>query len=166
MNNLGSDRYLRAIIVGRDDDEFACFTMNRLGDYGVEFLVCEDVYQAVGELAKMGGGNVLVVGRYEQLRVEKGRFFEKISENGFSCGCLLNTCSMERQREIESAVNGAVFVIKELEEIGDVITELLTEVPAVRERKDADKSDAAVMHFEKNGFAATKAELDALLGYN
>ncbi|GAF78471.1 unnamed protein product, partial [marine sediment metagenome] len=130
MGKFSPDMQLYAIVVGSSADEFVCYTMNLLGDYGLKFILCDDIYRAVGELAKNRNGNVLVIGRVEQLSREHGRFFQKVSENGFSCCCLADAGSAHKRKQILAVIETGAFVVNEPAEIGEVVTKLLDRAPA------------------------------------
>jgi hypothetical protein len=74
MAKFSFNMQIQAIVVGNPSDEFVRHSTNVLKNYELEFSVCPDVYQAVSQLAKTNG-NVLIVGRIEQLSRENGRFF-------------------------------------------------------------------------------------------
>ncbi len=160
MKKSSSNQHLRTVVVGSCADEFIRYTTGLLDNYGVEPVICEDIYQAVGWLAKNDCENVFVVGRFEQLSREKGRFFEKVSENGFSCCCLAEGYTVENQKQILAAKGKGVFVINEPAEVEEVVTRLLAGGLAYSPAGGRNKASA----FNRNKFVTTKAELDALLG--
>lgn len=159
MEKFGSSTQLYAMVVGSSADEFVRHTMNLLGDCGVEFVLCEDVYLAVGELAKNTLGKTIVIGRLEQLSREQGRFFQKVSENGFCC-CLADTNSARKRKQILAAMEAGAFVINEPAEIGEVITRFVAGGLASSSEKKGNNGASA---FIKDEFLTTKAERDALL---
>lgn len=161
VNKVGFNRNLHAVIIGGANDDFVCFTKSVFGDYEIEFVLCEDIYAAIGYLAKSMQDNVLVIGRYEQLSGEGGRFFEKINEKGFYCCCLLNRDS--EQKQIDTTKNNSVFIVNECDEISRVIVELLpSSLSQGAQEKKSSGSEARGI-FDKNKFSPTDAERDALL---
>lgn len=163
IGNFSSNVQLRAIVVGSSTDDFVQYTANLLEDYDIEFAHCGDVYSAVGELAKSISGNVLAIGRLEQLSREQGRFFHIASDKGIWCCCLVDGSLIKRHRYLGpelTANQAAVSVINEPAQIEQVITRLLADnlasSPCKKENKSSD--------FIKDEFLTTKAELDALLG--
>ena len=161
MEKFGSGRQLYAIVVGKSDGEFVGYAMGLLGDYDIEFVLCEDIYAAVGRLAKSTGGNVLVIGRFGQLNREKGRFFQKVSKRGLTCCCLAEAGSGREQKQVLSATKTGAFVINEPVQLEEVVTKLLTDSSVSSSGK---KRSGKVSAFDKNEFLTTRAEMDALLG--
>ena len=160
MGDFGSSGQLRAVVVGSSSDEFVRYAMDLLGEYEIEFVHCDDVYGAVGWLAKSSyGGNILAVGRLEKLAAEEGRFLERIGEDGLTCCCLANTNSGYK-RKVSTAKQAGAFVIKDPAKIGEIVTKLLADRTQVPEKKQGNKAK----DFDKNEFLVTKAEQDALLG--
>jgi len=147
-------------VVGSSADEFIAHTINLLGDYGLEFVLCDDVYSAVGELAKSKSRNVLVIGRLGQLCKEQGRLFHMACENGYACCCLADADLVRKRKQIFAAIETGAFIINEPAEIREVVTKLLAGGGDCSPRKKAnDKATASI----KAEFLTTKAELDALL---
>ena len=162
MEKFGSNTQLQAIIVGSCTDEFVRCTMNLLGDYDIDFVRCEDVYSAVGELAKNNyDGNVLVIGTFEQLSREQGRFFQKAREKGLACCCLADKNSASKRKQVAAAIETGAFVINEPAEIAEVVTKLLISNSTSPSGKKGNNKASA---FNEDEFLTTKAERDALLG--
>ena len=161
MEKFGSNTQLQAIIVGSSSDGFVRYAADLLTDYEVDFVRCEDVYSAVSELAANRNGNVLVIGRFEQLSREGGRFFQKVSENGLACCCLAEWNFARKRKQILAAIETGAFIINEPAEIAEVVTKLLgSSSISLPEKKENNKASA----FIKDEFLTTKAEIDALLG--
>lgn len=160
MAKADSNLPLQVIVVGGSADQFVAHTINLLGDYGVEFVLCDDVYSAVGELARTETGNVLVVGRLGQLSPEQGRLFHMACEKGYTCCCLADADLVRKRKQILTAVETGAFIINEPAEIREVVTKLLAGGGDCPPGKKAnDKATASI----KAEFLTTKAELDALL---
>lgn len=148
---------LQAVIVGRATDSFVRYAMSMLGNCDVGFIHCGDVYSAVGELVKNKAKNVLVIGRLEHLSKEQGRFFRKISENGFSCCCLTGRNLVHKRKQILDAIKTGAFVINEPVEIKKVVAKLSAAPVSVFDRRHGGGQEAF-------GQPPTKVELDALFG--
>ncbi len=157
----GSNLPLQVIVVGSSADQFVRHTTNLLGDSGIEFVLCDDVYSAVGELAKTESRNVLVIGRLGQLSKEQGRLFHMACENGYTCCCLADADLVRKRKQIFTAIETGAFVINEPAEIGQVVTKLLAGGADCPPGKKANDRATAPIKAE---FLTTKAELDALLG--
>ena len=145
---------LWAIIVGNRGDEFVSYTEKLLNSSGIEAIICEDIYSAVCKLTISRGKDIHVIGRIEHLSVEKGRFFDKAQENNVSCYCLVNKISQGQQ--VLMAKEKGAFVVKGPEQLKEVVTEMV-----------GDEQDSKIKRsttFDKDEFAMTQAELDALLG--
>jgi len=164
MENSSSAGQLLAIVVGSSTDDFVRHATDLLEDYGVKLVRCDDVYSAVGELAKSTDGSVLVIGRLEQLSKEQGRLFHIVSKKGIFCCCLADRNSAQMQRcfgrpeLVEKAAE--VFVINEQGQVEKVITKLVADNLAMSLCRKKNRS----AEFIKDDFLTTKAELDALLG--
>jgi hypothetical protein len=152
---------LQVIVVGSSADEFISHTMRVLGNHSVEFVLCDDVYSAVGELARSESRNTLVIGRLGQLSREQGRLFHMACENGYTCCCLADADLVRKRKQILTAIETGAFVINEPAEIGQVVTKLLAGGADCSLGKKAKDQATACIRTE---FLTTKAELDALLG--
>jgi len=159
MKEFGSNNPANAIIVGDSADEFVRYTTNLLGGYGIEFVHCEDVYSAVVKSASGKRENTLVVGRFEELSREQGRFFHKASERGFVCCCLANGDFIRRRKQILAAVRTGAFIVNEPSEVESVVTDILSGEPACSSGKRKEKRSA----LNREEFLPTEAELEALL---
>ncbi len=160
MAKAGYNLRLQVIVVGNSADEFVRHTINLLGDCGVEFVLCNDVYSAVGELAKSESRNVLVIGRLGQLSREQGRLFHMACENGYACCCLADADLVRKRKQIFAAIETGAFVINEPAKIREVVTKLLTGSGNCSPGKKGNDRTAVPIKAE---FLTTKAELDALL---
>ena len=154
MKDTDSSQQLQAIVIGNSTDEFVRYAIDLLNNYSIEYSQCEDIYSAVGRLAKDSQNNVLVIGCCEQLSREQGQFFRKANENGWLCCCLANRNLTHRQAP--TAEQTAVLVIEEACEIKGILEKALT--------NNVKKGQKLSAEFIKDEFLTTRAELDALLG--
>ena len=161
MAKAGSNLPLQVIVVGSSADEFVRHTTNLLGDCGLEFVLRDDVYSAVGELANSESRNVLVIGRLGQLSREQGRLFHMARENGYTCCCLADTDLVRKRKQIFAAIETGAFVINEPTKIREVVTELLAGSADCLPGEKTNNKAAAQIRTE---FLTTKDELNALLG--
>ena len=186
MTERGLNLELEAIVVGGSSDEFVQCVMNSLGGCGVEAILCEDVYSAVGKAAVGRGSNGVVIGRLGQLGREQGRFFHIARRNGFACCCLADRDLPARRGQILSAIKAGVFVVTQPTEILEVLMELWggddvgppdEQQPGGAEAlldraieklltggRAGSSGNSWVSHFFKDEFLATSDELDALFG--
>lgn len=191
MAELGLNLQLEVVVVGGSSDEFVQCVMNLLGGCGVEHILCEDVYSAVGKMAvgKMAVGrasNGVVIGRLGQLSREDGRFFHIAHRNGLACCCLADKDLAERRGQVLSAIKAGVFVAIEPKEILEVLMKLLGggdvgpadeqqpgETRALLDKvmrgllaggRAGSSENSRALDFLKDEFLMTRAELDALLG--
>jgi hypothetical protein len=156
-SNSSGDLY--ALVIGSDADDFIEYTTNLLGEYDIGFVVCEDIYRAVAELAKRKkSGNILVVGRINELNRETGQFFQKAGKYGCKFCCLTGKRLSGKDLRYLVKVETEVFIISEPGEVKEVVAESLTEVFNESELKK--KSE--IVTFEKEQLL-TQAEMDALL---
>ena len=157
MNKSSSNKQLHAIVVGNSTDEFVRHTIDLLTDYDVEFVRSDDVYLAVGRMAKNASANGLVIGRLEKLAGEQGQFFHIANKNGFSCCCLAD--GNVTQNQITAAAETAAFLINEPAQLAELLTRLLS-----GSLGSSLKENQQTSAFIKNEPLLTQAELDALLG--
>lgn len=150
----------QVIVVGDLADELVHHTTDLLDKYGVEYALCDEVYSAIGELAKSKGPNVLVVGRFGQLSKEQGRFFHIANEKGYRCCCLVDKELVRNQKQILTALESGAFIINKPAEIEEVVVKLLA---GNRDYPSKKNVNCKAPNFIKEEFLTTKAELDALL---
>lgn len=161
--NFGTDAQLRVIVVGSSTDDFVRYTVSLLEECEVDFVLCDDVYSAVGELAKSITGNVLAIGRLGQLSREKGRFLQMAIDKGIWCCCFVDESLAQTRGYFGPGLTpreAAVFVISEPAQIRHVISKLLAEGYTSFLCKKENK----VQEFIRDEFLTTQAELDVLLG--
>jgi len=186
MTKVATNLKLQAIVVGGSADEFVRNTMSLLEDCGIESVLCEDVYSAVGKLSAKKGASGVVIGRLGKLSREQGRFFHIASGNGFVCCCLVDKDLAGRRRQVMDAIETGAFVVAEPAEIEEVLAELLggggarsgeqkgsgkalTGIGSVVEKiltggQDGPSGNDRTSKFLKSEFLTTKEELDALFG--
>lgn len=157
MAKFNFDMQMQAIVVGNLSDEFIRHSTNVLGNYEVEFSVCPDVYQAVSRLAKRNG-NVLIVGRIEQLSRENGRFFRIVGKKKAWCCCLTETNSARQYLRSLSMIGTDAFVINEPAEIEGVLARLL------QARDSGVAASSGKPRAMNRDIRLTNEELGALLG--
>ncbi len=151
---------LLVILIGGSADEFARQTRNVLQRLGVEFVLCDNVYSAVGDLAKIKSRNVLIIGRFGLLSREQGRFFDMARANGYRICCFADRELLRRQRLILKAIESGAYIIDKAAELEDII---MTSQQDGYACSSADIENRRASGFLKNEFLTTKAELDALL---
>lgn len=159
MEEFGDNNMANAIVVGDSADEFVRYTLNLLSGCGVDFVRCNDIYSAVVKSAGKESGNTLVVGRFEELCREQGRFFQKAYESGFICCCLANGEFIRRRKQVLAAVRRGAFIVNEQSEVEVIVKDLLLAESGCLWPKRKDRRSA----LNKDTFLATEAELEALL---
>ena len=157
MQKFDSSTELHIIVVDNFGDELINSTVSLLNDYEVKFVLCEDVYSTVAELAKTKSPDVLTIGRLEQLNKEQGRFFHIAGENNYICCCLTDKNSAQKQ--ISAAKEAGALIVNKLPQIEELLAKLLTGGSASLVRKNGGSSSSS---FNKDEFTVTKSELDAL----
>lgn len=174
---------LQAIVVGDSSDDIVRSGSNLLESYGLTVIRCPDIYSSVSRLREARGG--VVLGRFEELCREDGRFFEIARARGFSCCCFVDECFAGNRRELVEAIKRGVFIVAEAEEIEEA---LATFAGRIKAGEPEGQNDAGLGHirnvvdkilgdampagsrpdvksgFSKDEFKMTKAEVDALLG--
>jgi len=133
--------------------------MDLLDRYEVESVLCEDIYWAVGRLNKNSRTDALVIGRYEHLNHQKGRFFEIASKAGYICCCFSDSHSDFEQEQVSVLKSAGGFIVNKAEDVEKVILKLLAPDKSLSFVKKKNGSS-----FNKDDFLTTQAELDALLG--
>ena len=160
MSNDDSDLPLLVVLVGGLKDEFVRLTKNIIERLGIEFLLCDSVYSAVGDLVKIESPNVLIIGRLELLSKEQGRFFHIARINGYRCCCLADRDLVARQKLILKAIESGACLIDKPAEIEQVLMRFRAGGDI---RSSAEKENRRASGFLKDEFRTTKDELDALL---
>jgi len=156
--NSTDSGWLQAVIVGRPGDKFVGYITDLLGEYKIELFHCEDIYMTVAWLAKNSyNGNVLVIGRLEQLAAEEGKFLQKASKNGLLCCCLANINSSSEQ--LTAARQTGACIIDEQAKIAETVSRLLADRTQQLEKRQNNTAEI----FNKDEFAVTRTELNALL---
>ncbi len=154
MNGSGVNMVSQVIVVGDSADRLILGILDVLGGYNIEPVKCEDIYSATAVLAKCGHryGN-LVIGRIGKLSRDKGRFLEKISENENFC------CCISASDQAPATKSAHVFYISEPAQIREFIDNWISENQSAALGQESGRRS-----FDKGEFAATKAEIEALLG--
>ncbi|MHC4744545.1 MAG: hypothetical protein ACYS8Z_21735 [Planctomycetota bacterium] len=174
---------LQAIAVGDSSDDIVRNSSNLLEGYGLAVVRCPDIYSSIPRLREARGG--VVVGRFQELCKEGGRFFEIARVRGFSCCCFVDECFAGNRRELVEAIERGVLIVTEAEEIEEVLAAFARRINAGEREGQNDarrghmssvvdkilgdamparsKPDAK-SGFSNDEFRMTKAEFDALLG--
>lgn len=161
MNNSNFNRHRYAIIVGNSSDDFVAYAADLLGEFNVDFVICEDVYSAAVLLRKNRCRNTVVIGRLNRLIKEQCRLIEKVSEYGLICCCLAESSSERKHQQIEQVIETGALVMNEAAELKEIITK---QIEAESVFSSVEKKNHKASDFNRHEFAASKAELDALLG--
>lgn len=151
--------YSQAIVIGSLTDSFVRYAMDLLDSYEVEFVLCEDIYWAVGRLNKNNLTDALVIGRYEHLNCQKGRFIEIASKAGYICCCFSDSRWDFGQEQGTALKSAGGFIVNKTEDIEKVILKLLAPDKGRTFVKEKNGSS-----FNRDDFLTTQAELNALLG--
>jgi hypothetical protein len=151
---------LLVILVGGLKDEFVRLTKNLLERLGVEFVLCDNVYSAVGDLAKRENRNVLIIGRVGLLSKEQGRFFHIARVNGYRCCCIVDRDLVRKRKLILDAIESGAYLIDKPAEIEEVLMKVRADGKVCF---SGEKENRRASGFLKDEFLTTKAELDALL---
>ena len=148
------------ILVGGLQDEFVRQIKNILESLGVESVLCDNVYSAVGDSAERENQNVLIIGRVGLLSKEKGRFFHIARARGYRCCCIVDRDLVRKRRLVLDAVESGAYLIGKPAEIEEVLMKLPT---GGKIHRSGEKEYRRASGFIKDEFLTTKAELDALL---
>ena len=184
MRRIGGDVSLQAIIVGGLSDDFVRRATDIPGRYGIESVLCDDVYSAVAKVGKGPGG--VVIGRLGELGREDGRFFDIARAYGFACCCFVDKDAAGRRREILAAMERGALVVTELEELEGVLMKLSQSRDGCEAGERGGGGEGRGIgevvekilggggsgpsgvskgsSFRKDDFVVTNDELDALLG--
>ncbi len=160
MSKGDSNLSLLVIVIGGLKDEFVSRTMNLLERRGVECVLCDNVYSAVGDLAKRESRGVLIIGRLGLLSKEQGRFFHIARVKDYRICCLVDRDLVSRQKLILQAIELGAYLIEKPAEIEEVLMKLLE---GRKSCFSGEKENRRASGFLKDEFRTTKAELDALL---
>ncbi|MHC4706299.1 MAG: hypothetical protein ACYS8I_04315 [Planctomycetota bacterium] len=160
MSKGDSNLSLLVILIGSLADEFVRRTMNLLERFGVEFVHCDNVYSAVGDLAKRQSPNTLIISRIGLLSKEQGRFFHIAREKGYRCCCLVDRDLVGRRKLILQAIESGAYLIEKPADIEEMLMKVLASGKVC---SSGEKENRRASGFLKDEFFTTKAELDALL---
>ncbi len=161
VKKSNSKQRFDAIAVGAASDDFVQYTMDLLDESGVDFILCGDVYSAVVTLAKSNEvGNILIIGRLEQLSREEGHLFQKLRESSLVCCCFAGGNLVHRQKQILTAMEAGAFVIEDPGRMRELIAKFSAGDLAYPLSEIKDKN---LSTFDDE-FTVTEAEMDALLG--
>lgn len=174
---------LQAIVVGDSSDDFIRSASNLLDNRGFDIVRCCEIYSSVPKLGEIGGG--VVVGRFEELCKEDGRFFEIAKDYGFTCCCFVGGYLVQSRGELIRAMEQGVLLVSNIEEVEEAL-ESCSRGMAVGQRRRRDTGERGLVGnvvntilggtapqrarsraksgFSKEEFRMTQAELDALLG--
>ena len=159
MAKGNSNLPLLAILIGGLSDKFVRQTKIILESLAVEFVLCDNIYSAIGDLAKIDNQDVLIIARVGLLSKEQGRFFHIARAKGCRICCLADRELLRRQKLILKAIESGAYLIDKPAEIEEVVMKLLA-CDKVRFTPEQVKHRAS--GFLKDKFLTTKAELDAL----
>jgi hypothetical protein len=151
---------LLVILIGSLEDVFVRQTNNILERLGVESVLCDNVYSAVGDLAKIENRNVLIIGRVGLLSKEQGRFFHIARMKDYGCCCIVDRDLVRKRKLILDAIESGAYVIDKPPEIEEVLMKFLA---GDKIHHSGEKENRRTSGFLKDEFLTTKAELDALL---
>lgn len=143
----------RLIAVGGSHDRWVEVVLRVAAEYELAAARCDDVYAAVAEMAGTPGGCILAIGSLRELAREHGQFFRIAARHGACCAVLLTKPGVAERRDIVAAVRAGAWVIDTIDEIQGIVETWLAGSGSHSRRRSADE-----------GFRATEAELDALLG--
>ena len=159
MAKGNSNLPLLVMLVGGLADGFVRQAKIMLERLGVEFVLCDNVYLAIGGLAKIESRNVLIIGRVELLSKEQGRFFHIARVKGYRICCFVDRDLLRRQKLILKAIESGAYVINKPAEIEEI---LMTLQQDGKDCSSGEKENRRASGFLKDEFLTTKAERDAL----
>lgn len=164
MNGASINDEIFVLVVGRGSEDLGAEAASLFERFGIERLFCENVYQAVSELAgeTLKGKKVIVVGDVGELSREGQRFFEICAERGDCCCCCFFDGGKSKQRHsMLGAIQSGVFFARnaiELERMMEQILASLTSGTEISKRTIQSK------HVNRREGVLEQGELDALLG--
>ena len=161
---------LCVIVVAGRSDGFGWEITFLLDRMGASYVVCEDLYAAVGRLAVANQLRpVVVVAGMEELSREGMRFFDICRRRGgVRCCCLTRNNSMYSRRQIAAALKTGACIAADVAELETALEEILAssmDRGAENRRVKADTEPLATPKSLIEGAGRlSQAELDALLG--
>lgn len=151
----GSGRHRLVVVVAAAHDALAAATTRLAAEYELDVRRCDDVYEAVAEVALSRDRCVLVVGRLTELAKEDRRFFAIMARRGARCCALLEAAMAVGPNVVPTALHTGVFLVGTMGEIKGVLDAWLADA-------GCPSSEATICLDEE--CRATEAELNALLG--
>ena len=145
----------KPILIGPADDTFSRNTIQLLRDSKRDFILCQNIYLALAKLAPNNSPHNFVIGTFRSLTAERGRFLRIISKKSLTCLCYSpNTTTKLKDTP-------SLIIINTFSQLEKFLNEFLlssTDTTVTTAAKARGSS------FNKDDFAATKSEIDALLG--
>ena len=129
MEGHNNSADFRAIVVGAESETFispATFLFQRIA---VNYAVCQDLYEAVLELAGNPARRGIVIGRLEHLSRENGRLFEKAAKRGWVCCCLAKKISRGSRTQAIRAMKSGAIVVNNHSQLEDVVMRIMGSNP-------------------------------------
>ena len=164
MTGASTNYEIFGLLVGRGSAGFEAEAASLFNRFGIERLFCENVYQAVSELAgeTLAGKKVIVVGDIDELSREGQRFFEICAERGDCCCCCFFDGGRSKQRHsMLDAIKSGVFFVRDTGELERVMERILASLT-----NDQAMPIKAVKpgNVGRREGTLEQGELDALLG--
>ena len=144
---------IRAIVMGGFGAKKVTALFDRLG---IGVTCCIDVYSALAEIVAVNrlGGKVLVIGSLTQLCAEDMRFLQICADrDDTTCCCFIDEKSGCDIRAMIQALGSKAFLATDVNDIESILTEMIEEGNAPQQEQK---------NIDKNEFALTRAEMDAL----
>jgi len=157
VKNRESGQQVHVIIIDSSADEFVRRTLKLVSDCEIDYELCPDIYSAAAQLVTNHKRNIFIIGRFEALNKEAGWIFRKADEGDVCCCCL--ACSAASRRKAAAFKGAGIFVVSELEDVEAEVMKVLQTGFAFAPR--IGKRSSVV--FNREQFAASRAEIDALL---
>ena len=153
----GSNHGIRAVVTADRNSQLRRKITSLLGCLGVEYSLCDDVYQAAGEILSFQRQYsltaVLVIGSLEELSKDDMRFFKICRTDGsIECFCLAGNNSKQTPQEIVEIAGMDVCVVDGFDELERLLAR------AVEEAGGKDRIAESM-----NDIALSREDLEALM---
>jgi len=159
VKQTGFFRPFQFILAGKVSDDFIRCVFKIIENYGADIVLCDDAYSAVVVLAKSRANRSFVIGRFEVLNKEAGRFFDIISKKAAYCFALVEggTAKQKAPGRIDTS-NTAIIYDKD-----ELLNKIDEQLETALKFGESQANSESRRPFLTEEFHITKEETEALL---
>jgi len=157
MQDQPINRDLHAIVAADATDGMRLSVTFLLDRLGIEFALCEDVYEAYARA--LCGRRVLMIGAFEVLNAEGPRFFEICkTKTNIRCVCLFRGNWKAKAEGVIAAIEAGAFIAHDVTSLERIVERLS------KKNDRTNRPGASTRKLTADEAALSTDELNALLG--